>query len=355
MKPKYLPGLIIGIFLIYLGIFGLQGLGIYRLTLTGDFFKEDFNSSSAWTVVGVGSITINPVGQLQLKSDELQYMVRATHNFVSSYPSQWTIEFCLKVDNWGQPQEVHQYTVASVVVTAVAGYTFGLAVGPTQLLLETTIDTPFIYATDNNFHVYTLVVDATTTSAKIDCYIDATKVTSWIANPSYPSSSEISIYGLSESLSHVDYLCIDTGLKPPGTTPTTGTLRVFASYQGSYVATSITVSGPQSTSGITTTDPYNPLKFEVALGTYTVSGNYNSVPISQTATVVVTQTVDVVLNFGGTPVSPPTDFIGMIKNFFNNLSVRALMLIAGLLTTAICGIMFIARKKKRLLISTFFS
>lgn len=94
--------------------------------------------------------------------------------------------------------------------------------------------------------------------------------------------------------------------------PTTGTLRVFASYQGTYVSTSVTVTGPQSTSGTTTTNENNPLTFTLVAGIYTITGTYNpgANPISNytTATVVVGQPVDATLNFAGTQPPPPTTY-----------------------------------------------
>ena len=87
--------------------------------------------------------------------------------------------------------------------------------------------------------------------------------------------------------------------------PTTGTLRVFATYDGNYVTAPVTISGPSSTSGTTTADANNPLKFDLNPGTYTVSGIYGGVSKSSSASVVAGQTVDVSLNFGGTQPPPP--------------------------------------------------
>jgi hypothetical protein len=96
-----------------------------------------------------------------------------------------------------------------------------------------------------------------------------------------------------------------------------GIMRVFAwyatlsgvngEYIGSYKIVFISVSGPQSTSGATTTDPRNPLMFGLTPGTYNVSGTYDPVKVrifkSVNVTVVQGETVDAFLNFGGPP--PP--------------------------------------------------
>jgi len=127
--------------------------------------------------------------------------------------------------------------------------------------------------------------------------------------------------------------------------PTTGTLRVFASYNGAYVVASITASGPQTVSGSTTTSSTNPLAFTVTAGTYTVSGTYASGSASPvTVTVPAGGSADASLNFGGSPPTP--DFIAMIKAFFDLLVVKSLFLVSGLASTIGCGIMFMLPGKR---------
>jgi hypothetical protein len=116
-------------------------------------------------------------------------------------------------------------------------------------------------------------------------------------------------------------------MKPGGTTPPPsdkGTLRVFASYQGSYVTTPVTIMGPETKSGTTTTDSSNPLTFEVTAGTYIVSGNYGGTTQTASVTVVAGQTVDVILNFGGSPPPPPPKSIwDQIVEFINQMLKQA--------------------------------
>jgi hypothetical protein len=126
---------------------------------------------------------------------------------------------------------------------------------------------------------------------------------------------------------------------------TTGTLRVFASYNGAYVVASITAVGPQTVSGSTTTNPANPLAFTVSAGTYIVSGTYTSgsaTPV--TVTVPVGGSVDANLNFGG---EPPWDPFKIVRELFQNPTVKSLMLISGLAMTGLGAIaLFMSRRRR---------
>lgn len=102
---------------------------------------------------------------------------------------------------------------------------------------------------------------------------------------------------------------LDSGFKYiAATTPppsNKGTLRIFASAQGSYVATPVTVTGPESKSGTTTADSSYPLTFELTAGAYTVSGTYAGSTQTTSVAVAPGQTTDTTLNFGGSPPPPP--------------------------------------------------
>ena len=129
---------------------------------------------------------------------------------------------------------------------------------------------------------------------------------------------------------------------------TTGTLRVFASYNGAYVVASITATGPQTVFGSTTTSSTNPLAFTVTAGTYTVSGSYSSGSAApQTVTVPAGGSVDANLNFGGSPPTP--DFLAAIitaiKNFFNQFAVKSILMVAGVALTIGGSIMFLLKGK----------
>jgi len=116
--------------------------------------------------------------------------------------------------------------------------------------------------------------------------------------------------------------------------PNTGTLRLFASYNGSYVSTLVTVTGPQNVAGTTTVDQNNPLKFSLTVGAYTVSGTYFTSK-SETVTVVKDQIVDVTLNFGGSPPPPPPE-----------LPLHLIFIISAV--ASVVGLVFFARRKSGL-------
>lgn len=126
---------------------------------------------------------------------------------------------------------------------------------------------------------------------------------------------------------------------------TTGTLRIFASYNGAYVVASVTASGPEVKTGSTTTDQNYPLALTVLAGTYTVSGAYalgSATPVS--VTVPAGGSADApVLNFGGP--SPTPDLLALIKVFFALLPVKVVLFLSGLGSTIGCGIMFMLKGK----------
>jgi hypothetical protein len=105
---------------------------------------------------------------------------------------------------------------------------------------------------------------------------------------------------------------------PSSSSSSTGTLSISAyygvklpdgSYEGSYVQVPVTVAGPESHNGTTTTNGWNTLNFTVAPGQYSISGTYeNATPVTVTANVSAGSDVSALLNFGSSPpppLSPP--------------------------------------------------
>ena len=92
------------------------------------------------------------------------------------------------------------------------------------------------------------------------------------------------------------------------------------SYVGSYVQALVTITGPESQNGTTTTDPWNPLVFTVPPGEYSVVGTYDSAP-QQNATVDCWPEYggSVFLDFGGPP--PPLTFGVVVAGVTSSKSV----------------------------------
>jgi hypothetical protein len=102
------------------------------------------------------------------------------------------------------------------------------------------------------------------------------------------------VYAYNSGLIHTDGTVI----------PDKGSLAVLAAYQAqaNYVVVTVQVTGPQSTSGSTTTSPTSPLTFsDLPVGDYTVSGTYLSISKSSSVAVVKDTIVTVTLNFGDVP------------------------------------------------------
>jgi hypothetical protein len=127
-------------------------------------------------------------------------------------------------------------------------------------------------------------------------------------------------YGQGRVYYQAGYNCLGTTSSPPPSG--TSTLRVFAyysveqpdgSYQESLVPASVTVSGPQSQSGTTTTDPNNPLSFTLTPGTYSISGTYDDTVQLAITTISQGQTSDVSLYFGSSGSSSPPPSNGTVQ------------------------------------------
>lgn len=110
------------------------------------------------------------------------------------------------------------------------------------------------------------------------------------------------------------WLVLTTNTPAPSIPPNMGQLEIAAWYSrydyngqivSNPVAVTVTVSGPSSTSGTTTTNINNPLKINLPPGLYVVSGTYGGQQQSATVTVVLNQVATAVLYFGVTGYLPP--------------------------------------------------
>jgi hypothetical protein len=124
---------------------------------------------------------------------------------------------------------------------------------------------------------------------------------------------------------YVENLDLQGGTSPPDT----GNLRVIGYADGTAVQFSAYYIGP-SGQGPTVTVPASGYTWSnLAPGTYTVYGTYNSIQKNQQVTVVAGQTASATLTFAGTPPQETPDFLKWIKDLLNNATVKSLMLIGG--------------------------
>jgi hypothetical protein len=219
----------------------------------------------------------------------------------------------------------------------------------------------FYPAVNNDWHVYTITIDLL--APEVCFFIDGAQVASWNQVLPYTSGSPVKqvVYGMNTPVSGgealTDYLYIDAGIKKPTGAPTqdTGKLRIFASYDGKYIQVPVTVSGPEQKTGTTTTDANSPLAFDLKAGSYTVSGTYNQVSKSDTKSVVVGQSVDVTLNFGGAdfppldgggPWDPWDKFVKWVTDFIGNPTIKALGSVVSVVLIGVGGIGLIPSKKR---------
>jgi len=434
------PYIVIGIVLVYLSFYGVEGFG---LTLTGDLYKEDFDTFTGWSPFiadGGQAPIINPPGQLQeiagTAAGDTRSAAEDSHKVASAGDAvrgetQYTVEFRMKADVWGSGTNGPGYTAFMFFDD-----TYVWVASIFQSSIRTLDSKIFTFSpTDNGWHIYTFVVsitNAATSTGTVEIWLDQTKIGSCglsVFTGGGAAYAKISIDSHDGITMHADYVYVDEGLKPPsgsipppptysdvtisvsgqGTTapaaghyattylvggsltitatpasgwafdymtrngatapsmtlnslaateqvvvyfktgpPTTGTLRVFASYNGAYVVASITASGPQTVYGSTTTSSTNPLAFTVTAGTYAVSGTYASGSASPVqVTVPAGGSVDAPLNFGGSLPTP--DFLAAIitaiKNFLNQFAVKSILMVVGVALTIGGSIMFLLKGK----------
>lgn len=434
LRPKYVPYIIIGIVLIYLSIYGLEGFGLAVNPGFSDNFDDGITSSN-WKIVRLNAQGIYPTvsetgGRLTISLPTSSVLV--VGSYYTSDSRTWTDGSSVQVtmiigsgtpafnlgltatgasgDYFIGPSGSQQYSVA----TNPSALEIYRQTGPSTVVkiyetssvtmpvtVKITFSSGQIAFSLNNNQVYSEAYALSTRdlyvrldshivsgSAAAGCYDNY--VESGGTSPPTYSDVTVSVTGQGTTVpaaGHYATTYLVGGSLTMTATPasgwsfdymtrngvtassmtlnslaaseqvvvyfkqgpaTTGTLRVFASYNGAYVVASITASGPQTVSGSTTTSSANPLAFTVTAGTYTVSGTYASGSASPvTVTVPAGGSVDANLNFGGSP--PTSDFLTVIitaiKNFFNLSAVKTIFLLAGVSLTIGGSIMFLLKEK----------
>lgn len=356
MRLNFLVGVIIGILLIYVSIFGLVIPGLFALTGT----PENYLTYTAVQATG------NP---MTITAYEVTHVVsrligKSTYLYAdkgAGYFGDFTHTFDFKVTSAVEYSDGNFWALSDKIGDGLtikggnieAGW-ISEGIGSILFYFRYWIDTNNAIATtiilSTNVWYYPKI---TRSGALITCtiYSDSAR-TMPTGSPltfNLPLSSLTFRYVYAtQSVNDQSPLAysgtqVVANLNLGGTTPppTTGTIHVFTTYNATYVAVDVTVTSSFPTQyGTTTTDSNNPLKFtSLSAGTYTVSGTYNSVYKSTSVTLSGGDTKDATLNFGGsTPPPPPPDWWEQIVAFFNKPSVKSLMLLVGIALTGICGI-----------------
>jgi hypothetical protein len=324
--------------------------------------KEDFNNLNGWLVYQGGQ-SINPAGQLQLQAPSTGADPRSaltSEGALLGTTNDYTLTIYMKVDDWSssghmsfQLYSSHLFTAFDVLKSGIQAYKGSVVP----------------YTNNNDWHTYTIVCKSGSTW---DIYVETQKLNTWSASASGSFSQRLSLDAYSGILLHIDWITVIGEAKPPtgGGGTTTASLNVDAAwYDGSTKmalsdVTGFSVGGVQKTvpatwSSLTkgSVQLVAPTSFTRGSDTYTflkwsdestaASRSYDLQSDSSLTSIYGKNGGDDDGDGGG---GGGGDIIANIMNFIkgilNNPQVQQIELIAGGLTTLICGVMFILPTKR---------
>jgi hypothetical protein len=279
-------------------MFGLAGFGF---TLTGNFFKDDFDSNAGWQTQFGSPIFNNGILEMTSPQGTGNNARCALMKSYGSLPSQYTVEFKLKMVQFGGSDAAQQslgfYSQSPSYWIPFGVYAARIGCGTQSYTVNV----------DNNWHVWTLVVDAST----VGVYLDGAKLTNFqrVDVPDGGMNNKISLDGFGSTskstIAQLDYIYIDSGLVPPSGGATKGKIHVVGWLNGANVAMTNVYYVHNGVSG--TSLPNVPIEgytwTSLELGTYFVHGTYNGVE-GQPAEVTVTA--------GETPAEAGVIFTGTV-------------------------------------------
>jgi len=341
----------IGAITLYVFAVGLV-MPFQQFSLVGDNVNQPWDTIPPWQISMGGVSTSIVSGNLRFQpgvGGGAMCVVYLTPTMGWTELSKLTLEFKTKVVTWaGGSVSFQLYTTSGWSIVAI--YQDQVA----QQIDSTILFTPLPNPVNNDWHVYTVTFDLP--ASAVVFYIDSVEVARWsqvahtVMNTRIAFGMLCTVNG-GEALT--DYLNIDAGIKPPGTSPPPeehGTLRIFASYGGAYVQASAVVSGTESKpSAFTTTDVNNPLSYSLQTGTYTVTITYNSATRTDSSFTLTTAGHDTNLNFGGTPPSPPPDdttILDKILAYLKDPTVKALGSLVSVVFIGIGAIGMVSKPKR---------
>jgi hypothetical protein len=265
LKPKYFVGVAVGIVLIYMSLYGTAGFGFNWTGGSGLPVHEDFNNLGGWALFHPESPvpTINPAGELQCVSGGVAG-VGVTEDRCGVYANiagtsvSYTVTWKVKVDSWGGAP-----IPSSGPSICVDGWQMWVGPAILQNRHSPSCPTPFVFTWTNSipapalgiYYTYTFCVNVPAQTIAI--YRDQTLISASAGFGDPYGVGQIHLYANQGAAIHVDYVYVDAGLNPPGTS-TQYTLTVSQPTGGSispgtqsYNAGSSAVETAQANNGYT--------------------------------------------------------------------------------------------------------
>jgi len=336
--------LFVGCILIYLSVFGITGFG-FRFAL-GSSFTDTFNTidTTRWTIFK------DPIYSGQLYADgvlHFDWSSKPTGQGTEGWES--VTFFSIAMYDFSQSGSL---TVDIVSMTGGTGkirvFDLGLSDGGWEsstarricvrkngranyYCISDSSKSPAEFNTQA-FVKYpgSLKIEVDKTTGKLIFYVDGAKLgdyaNTWSTSQLYVYMRAVVDWTYYGHLTVDNYQVVAGSAPPPGT----GNLQVIGYADQTAVQFSAYYVGP-SGQGPTVTVPASGYTWSnLATGTYTVYGTYNSIQKNQQVTVVAGQTASATLTFAGTPPQETPDFLKWIKDLLNNATVKSLMLIGGI-------------------------
>jgi len=203
------------------GLRSMQSVGKGVRPLIGDLLDESWDSIVGWTKDGAGTLEIRPAGQLRSVPASGYYLGALK---TISLPDQVTVEFRAKADSFGANGAI--VPITRIAETEGEFPTFyGPYIRPTkvQIINEAGGKDEIPCVTDNDWHIWRLLIDNVAPSIKIykdDNYIG--EFTNIYREYCWPPAVPCSYleFGAENTTGsgaevHYDWSKADSGLKPP--------------------------------------------------------------------------------------------------------------------------------------------
>lgn len=360
MNRKWIIGIVVGIMLVYLSLFGLSLPKLYALT--GDIIKEDWNSidTSKWMYSSLtnpggtgctGSCVMDPAGILKMSPDETSSNLAGRAMVSSKNPAasdQWTVEMKIKFDEWGGTGadgtfDLQVFRLDFTCAIRIRSGTVGISTS--QDVWNSATST-----TDTAWHVWTVTCDKPATQVKV--YRDSILIQTWAlpmlqSNPRFALCFYDWTVGGTLPVCHVDYVYMDVGVKPPsgGGGPTTGSISIKAYFNNSYVTQSFSITWPDgSTQTLSAAGDAGYTNTNAPFGSYTISSDAysghactNSPKQFTLSTSATSFPYTFTYAGGGSPGIDP----------FKDPTVKTVLLVSGVGVTGLSAVMMFVPFRKR--------